>query len=219
MLGALRCFAMIWKTHTRQFDLSQRGLIMGVLNVTSDSFSDGGQFLDPARALVHARSLLDAGADVLVNAFGERRMAWAMALTGFIVGIPLFYGVGFVLMVPIIFAVVDRYRLPTLVVALPALAALSVAHGLLPPHPAPTALVASFKADIGLTLLYGLAVAVPALVLAGPVFARLVASIPARPLAGMEAKALPVSQLPSAAISILTALLPAVPPWRRATSM
>jgi len=71
-------------------------------------------------------------ADVLVNAFGERRMAWAMALTGFIVGIPLFYGVGFVLMVPIIFAVVERYRLPPLVVALPALAALSVAHGLLP---------------------------------------------------------------------------------------
>jgi len=149
-------------------------------------------------------------ADVLVNAFGERRMAWAMALTGFIVGIPLFYGVGFVLMVPIIFAVVERYRLPPLVVALPALAALSVAHGLLPPHPAPTALVASFKADIGLTLLYGLAIAVPALVLAGPVFAKVVASIPARPLAGMEAKALPESQLPGAAISIVTALLPAV---------
>jgi Gnt-I system high-affinity gluconate transporter len=149
-------------------------------------------------------------ADVLVNAFGERRMAWAMALTGFIVGIPLFYGVGFVLMVPIIFAVVNRYRLPPLVVALPALAALSVAHGLLPPHPAPTALVASFKASIGLTLLYGLAIAVPALVIAGPVFAKVVASIPARPLAGMEAKALPESQLPGAAISIVTALLPAV---------
>ena len=149
-------------------------------------------------------------ADVLVNAFGERRMAGAMALTGFIVGIPLFYGVGFVLMVPIIFAVVNRYGLPPLVVALPALAALSVAHGLLPPHPAPTALVASFKASIGLTLLYGLAIAVPALVLAGPVFARVVASIPARPLAGMEAKALPESQLPGAAISIVTALLPAV---------
>jgi Gnt-I system high-affinity gluconate transporter len=149
-------------------------------------------------------------ADVLVNAFGERRMAWAMALTGFIVGIPLFYGVGFVLMVPIIFAVVNRYRLPPLVVALPALAALSVAHGLLPPHPAPTALVASFKASIGLTLLYGLAIAVPALVIAGPMFAKVVASIPARPLAGMEAKALPESQLPGAAISIVTALLPAV---------
>ena len=149
-------------------------------------------------------------ADVLVGGFGEKRMAWAMALTGFIVGIPLFYGVGFVLMVPIIFAVVDRYRLPPLIVALPALAALSVAHGLLPPHPAPTALVATFHANIGLTLLYGLVIAVPALVLAGPVFARVVASIPARPLAGMEAKAMPESQLPGAAISIVTALLPAV---------
>jgi Gnt-I system high-affinity gluconate transporter len=77
-------------------------------------------------------------ADTLVKAFGEKRMAWAMALTGFIVGIPLFYGVGFVLLVPIIFAVAERYRLPLLVVALPALAALSVAHGLLPPHPAPS---------------------------------------------------------------------------------
>jgi dihydropteroate synthase len=65
MLGAERRFAMIWKTHTRQFDLSEKGLIMGVLNVTSDSFSDGGRFLDPARALAHARSLLEAGADVL----------------------------------------------------------------------------------------------------------------------------------------------------------
>lgn len=149
-------------------------------------------------------------AGVLVGGFGERRMAWAMALTGFIVGIPLFYGVGFVLMVPIIFALVDRYRLPPLVVALPALAALSVAHGLLPPHPAPTALAASFKASVGLTLLYGLVIAAPTLVLAGPMFARLVASIPARPLPGMEAKPLPESQLPGAVLSIVTALLPAV---------
>lgn len=148
-------------------------------------------------------------ADVLVNAFGEKRTAWAMALTGFIVGIPLFYGVGFVLMVPIIFAVVERYRLPPLVVALPALAALSVAHGLLPPHPAPTAMVATFRASIGLTLLYGLVIAVPALVLAGPVFARLVASIPARPLPGMAAKPRAEEELPGAAVSIVTALLPA----------
>jgi Gnt-I system high-affinity gluconate transporter len=149
-------------------------------------------------------------ADTLVKAFGERRMAWAMALTGFIVGIPLFYGVGFVLLVPIIFAVVERYRLPPLVVALPALAALSVAHGLLPPHPAPTALVSTFNASLGLTLLYGLAVAVPALVLAGPVFARAMAKIPARPLAGLATTSRPEHELPGAGVSILTALLPAV---------
>jgi Gnt-I system high-affinity gluconate transporter len=149
-------------------------------------------------------------ADTLVRAFGERRMAWAMALTGFIVGIPLFYGVGFVLLVPIIFAVVERYRLPPLVVALPALAALSVAHGLLPPHPAPTALVSTFNASLGLTLLYGLAIAIPALVLAGPVFARAMATIPARPLAGLATTSRPEHELPGAGVSILTALLPAV---------
>ena len=77
-------------------------------------------------------------------------MAWAMAITGFIVGIPLFYGVGFVLLVPIIFAVIAQYRLPALVVGVPACAAMSVAHGLLPPHPAPTALVATFNANLGL---------------------------------------------------------------------
>jgi Gnt-I system high-affinity gluconate transporter len=149
-------------------------------------------------------------ADTLVAAFGQGRMAWAMALTGFIVGIPLFYGVGFVLLVPIIFAVVARYRLSPLVVALPALAALSVAHGLLPPHPAPTALVATFGANVGWTLLYGLVIAVPALVLAGPVFARAVASIPAQPLAGLTTAARAESELPGAAVSIVTALLPAV---------
>ncbi len=149
-------------------------------------------------------------ADTLVAAFGERRMAWAMGLTGFIVGIPLFYGVGFVLLVPIIFAVVERYRLSPLVVALPALAALSVAHGLLPPHPAPTALVSTFNASLGLTLFYGVAIAVPALVLAGPVFARAMATIPARPLAGLATTQRPEHELPGAGVSILTALLPAV---------
>jgi len=149
-------------------------------------------------------------ADALVAACGEKRMAWAMALTGFIVGIPLFYGVGFVLLVPIIFAVVGRHRLPLLVVALPALASMSVAHGLLPPHPAPTALVAAFKADMGLTLLYGILVAIPALILAGPVFGRTLAGIPARPLAGLAAKPIPESELPGVVTSILTALLPAV---------
>jgi Gnt-I system high-affinity gluconate transporter len=149
-------------------------------------------------------------ATTLVKACGEKRIAWAMALTGFVVGIPLFYGVGFVLLVPIIFAIIGRYQLPLLVVAVPALASMSVAHGLLPPHPAPTALVATFRANMGLTLLYGLTIAVPALVLAGPLFARLLAGIPAKPLAGMESKPLSESDLPGPAISILTALLPAV---------
>lgn len=149
-------------------------------------------------------------ASVLVAGFGTRRMAWAMALTGFVVGIPLFYGVGFVLLVPIIFAVTGRYGLPPLVVGLPALAAMSVAHGLLPPHPAPTALVAQFHADMGKTLLYGFLIAIPAIVIAGPLFGRTLAGIRARPLEAFAAKTLPEESLPGAGVSFVAALLPAI---------
>jgi Gnt-I system high-affinity gluconate transporter len=149
-------------------------------------------------------------ATMLVAAFGEHRIGWAMALTGFIVGIPLFYGVGFVLLVPIIFAVIVRGRLPLVMVAMPALASMSVAHGLLPPHPAPTALVATFQANLGLTLLYGLVVSVPALILAGPVFARTLSRIEARPLPGLAGRTRPEAELPGGFVSVLTALLPAV---------
>ena len=149
-------------------------------------------------------------ATTLVKAFGQHRMAWAMAITGLIVGIPLFYGVGFVLLVPIIFAVIGQYRLPALVVAMPALAAMSVAHGLLPPHPAPTALVATFHANLGLTLIYGLIVAVPAIIVAGPLFGRTLAGITARPLPGLAAEPKPEADLPGTSISITTALLPAM---------
>jgi Gnt-I system high-affinity gluconate transporter len=149
-------------------------------------------------------------ATTLVKAFGQHRMAWAMAITGLIVGIPLFYGVGFVLLVPIIFAVIGQYRLPALVVAMPALAAMSVAHGLLPPHPAPTALVATFHANLGLTLIYGLIVAVPAIIVAGPLFGRTLAGITAKPLPGLAAEPKPEADLPGTSISITTALLPAM---------
>ena len=147
-------------------------------------------------------------AAALVSACGERRIGWAMALTGFVVGVPLFYGVGFVLLVPIIFTIIGRHRLPPLVVALPALAAMSVAHGLLPPHPAPTALAAMFKADIGRTLLYGFLIAVPAIVLAGPLFARTLEGIEARPLPGLTAATEPAAGGPGLAASVVAALLP-----------
>jgi len=149
-------------------------------------------------------------ADTLVAACGEKRMAWAMAVTGFIIGIPLFYGVGFVLLVPIIIAVVSRSRQPLLVVAMPALASMSVAHGLLPPHPAPTALVATFGASLGLTLLYGFAIAIPALVIAGPLFGRTLTGIRADPLPGLAATPRPDHELPGTLTSIATAVLPAV---------
>src|SRR5687767_2084718 len=104
--------------------------------------------------------------------FGERYIQWALMITGFIIGIPLFYNVGFVLVIPLIFSVVYRYKFPVVYIGLPMLAALSVTHGFLPPHPSPTALVAQFQADMGTTLLYGIIVAIPTVILAGPVFAR-----------------------------------------------
>lgn len=149
-------------------------------------------------------------AQALVASCGPRRMAWAMAATGLIIGIPLFFGVGFVLLVPILFAVITSAGLPLVVVGLPALAAMSLAHGLLPPHPAPTGLVAAFNANMGLTLCYGLLVSLPAIVIGGPLFSRLLGGIKARPLPGLMAEPKPTSELPGLAVSVITALLPAV---------
>ncbi len=87
-------------------------------------------------------------------------------------GYSLFYNIGFVLMVPSIFTVAARTKLPVVYLGIPMLASLSVTHGYLPPHPSPTALIQQFHANMGLTLLYGVMVAIPAIVLAGPVFSR-----------------------------------------------
>jgi Gnt-I system high-affinity gluconate transporter len=149
-------------------------------------------------------------ASALVASCGPTRMSWAMAGTGLIVGIPLFFGVGFVLLVPIIFAVIAGAGLPLVVVGLPALAAMSLAHGLLPPHPAPTGLVAQFGANMGLTLLYGLLVSLPAIVIGGPLFSRFLTRIEAKPLPGLIAEPKPDAELPGLTVSVVTALLPAV---------
>src|ERR1700748_951432 len=147
-------------------------------------------------------------AEVLVHAFGIKYIQWALVVVGFIIGIPLFYETGFVLMVPLIFSVVYKYKLHAVYIGLPMLAALSVTHGFLPPHPSPSALVATFHADMGKTLIYGLMLAVPAIILAGPVFSRTLKKIDSQPLATFRADELPSEKLPSASSSFLTALLP-----------
>ncbi len=147
-------------------------------------------------------------ATALVGAFGPRYIPWTMMATGFIIGIPLFYNVGFLLVIPLIFSVVYQYRLPAVYVGLPMLAALSVLHGFLPPHPAPTALVALFHANLGLTFGYGLLVAVPAVVVAGPLYARTLRGIVARPLAGFASAPRPAQELPGRLNSFVSSLLP-----------
>ncbi|MCL1933667.1 MAG: GntP family permease [Candidatus Azobacteroides sp.] len=121
-------------------------------------------------------------AEVMVNIMGTKNIQWGLMIAGFIVGIPLFYGVGFVLLVPIIFSIVYQYKFPAVYIGLPMLAALSVAHGFLPPHPSPVALIALFNADIGITLIGGLVIAVPAIILAGPIFSKTLKNIKSGPL-------------------------------------
>lgn len=144
----------------------------------------------------------------MLKAFGINKITWALVMTGFIVGIPLFYNVGFVLLVPLIFSIVYRVKLPAVYVGLPMLAALSTTHGLLPPHPSPAALVTQLNADMGQTLLYGIIIAIPTIILAGPVFASTLKGITTEPLQTFKPRILPDDQLPGFLNSILTCLLP-----------
>jgi Gnt-I system high-affinity gluconate transporter len=111
---------------------------------------------------------------ILMRAFGQKNIQWAVLLTGLLVGIPLFYNAGFVVLIPLVFAISSATGLPKLYIGIPMAAALSITHGFLPPHPGPVALSALFQADIGKTLLYGLLLSFPIAVIAGIYFPRLI---------------------------------------------
>ena len=147
----------------------------------------------------------------LVSKFGLKYIQWAVVLTGFIVGIPMFYSVGFVILIPLVFTVAAATGLPLLYVGLPMLASLSVTHGYLPPHPAPTAITVMFNADLGKTLVYGIIVAIPAIIVAGPLFSRTIKNIKATPLKEfVNPRILEDHEMPGLGISIFTALLPII---------
>ena len=148
--------------------------------------------------------------NVLMKTFGEKRIQWALMTTGFVVGIPLFYNVGFVLLVPLIFSVSYQFKLKAVYIGIPMLAALSVTHGFLPPHPSPTALVGQLSADMGLTLIYGFCLAVPAIILAGPIFTRTIRNMESTPLKTFVAESKEESELPGSFNSFFSALLPVV---------
>ncbi|GAB0107406.1 gluconate:H+ symporter [Nocardia sp. JMUB6875] len=117
----------------------------------------------------------DQVVDTLVRRAGPKALPWVMGLVGAIIGLPMFFEIGVVLLMPVILLVANRSRLPLLAVAIPALAGLSAMHGLVPPHPGPLVAVSALKADLGLTLGLGVLVAVPTVILAGPVFGKLAA--------------------------------------------
>lgn len=113
----------------------------------------------------------------LINSFGKKNTQWAVLLTGFLIGLPLYYNAGFVILVPLIFSIARRANLPLLYVAIPMAASLSTTHCFLPPHPSPVFLVNAFNANMGKTLIYGTIIAVPVVILAGPVLGRLLKKI------------------------------------------
>src|SRR5881392_4391064 len=110
-------------------------------------------------------------ATTLINLFGEKHVHWAIMFVAFIVGIPVFFQVGFVLLVPLVFTVARRTGMSLVKIGIPLVAGLSVVHGMLPPHPAAMLAVTAYHADVGRTILYGLIVGFPTAALAGPVFA------------------------------------------------
>lgn len=198
------------------------GLALGIpLNKVSGSIQKGlGDTLGSLVIIICLGAMLgklvaESGAaekitSVLVKIFGEKYIQWALMITGFIVGIPLFYNVGFVLLVPLIFSVVHQYKLPAVYIGLPMLASMSVTHGFLPPHPSPAALVAQFNANMGLTLLYGIIIAIPAILVAGPLFATTLKKIRSVPLKTFTPKNIADDKLPGAANSFLTSLFPVI---------
>ena len=135
-------------------------------------------------------------------------VVWGLCLVGFLIGIPLFYSVAFVMMAPIIFATSRKTGLPLAMVAVASVASLSVTHGFLPPHPAPVLIAGTYGADLGLTLVYGLILAVPSVVIAGPLFSRTLRTMPqTRGAADLDNTELPARR-PTFATSMFSALLP-----------
>ena len=152
---------------------------------TIDSFTTGvGDTVGSVGVLIALGAMIgglladSGGADRVVDAvtsrFRGRGLPWAMAGVASLIGLPLFFEVGVVLLVPVVLLVAARAGLPVLAVGIPALAGLSVLHGLVPPHPGPLVAIDALGADLGLTLAFGLAVAVPTVIISGPLLAKLV---------------------------------------------
>ena len=146
-------------------------------------------------------------ANTLIGRFGEKNIQWALLLTGFLVGIPLYFNAGFIILVPLIFSLARRTGLPILYLAIPTVASLSTTHCFLPPHPGPVVLVNAFGADMGRTLVYGILMAIPAVIIAGPIIGRRLQVINP-PLLDLFASKTEHKSLPGALSSFLTALSP-----------
>lgn len=154
-------------------------------------------------------------ADTLIAKLGKKYVQWAMVIASFIIGIALFFEVGLVLLIPLVFTIAKRMNVSQLKIGMPMVTALSVTHGFLPPHPGPVVIAKELGANIGEVLLYGFIVAIPVTIIAGPVFAKMAPRL--TPTAFQRegdisslgaTKSFKDEELPSFGLSTFTALLP-----------
>lgn len=148
---------------------------------------------------------------VLVSALGEKRLDWAMLFSGFLIGLPVFFQVGLVLLAPVLFTAIRQTGTPVLRLGIPLIAGLSVAHGFVPPHPGPLAAIAQLSADTGRTLFYSLIVGLPVAMLSGPSFGRFISRrvvVEAGAVASQLTGEVAAPRPPSLSITLLTILLP-----------
>jgi gluconate transporter len=147
----------------------------------------------------------------LIKVFGLKRIQIAVMITGFAVGLPMIYNAGFLVLIPLIYALWSSTKLPLIYLGLPLCAALSVTHGFLPPHPAPVSIAFIYHANLNKTLLYGIIVAIPAIIIAGPILSRFYKKINATPPEGLFVSQENTNEkLPSLRASLLTALCPII---------
>lgn len=165
--------------------------------------------------ILEASGAAEQIASTLIKSFGEKYIQWALMATGFLIGIPLYYNAGFVILVPLVFSIARRAKLPLLYIAIPMAASLSTTHCFLPPHPGPTTIIGVFNkvtpTQMGKTLIYGIIVAIPVVLIAGPVLGNILKRIPVdinstflSPETKQERK------LPAAFPSFIIALLPVI---------
>src|SRR5437764_11173740 len=152
-------------------------------------------------------------ATTLIALFGESRVHGGIMFVAFIVGIPVFFQVGFVLLIPLVFTIARRTGLSLVKIGIPLVAGLSVVHGMMPPHPAAMLAVVAYKADVGRTIAYAILVGLPTAALAGPIFATWITpriQLPAHNPMATQLSGDTSREMPSFGLTLFTVLLPVI---------
>ncbi len=204
------------------FGMTPDDILKSIKAGAGNTFGDVGLII--CLGAILGRVLEEGGAaekisSTLINSFGLKYIQWAMLVTGFLIGIPLFYNAGFVILVPLVFTIARRTGLPLLYIAIPMAASLSTTHCFLPPHPGPAYLVGAFsdvtklnigrEVSMGKTLIYGLIITIPVVIIAGPVLGRMLRKIKVDITSSIFSSGIKTEKkLPAAFPSFFIALLP-----------